>query len=57
MKRTAISSATEMMASLASMCTLPGGWTLPLNPDAEITEYTENNSFTAEESKLNFNCR
>lgn len=57
MKRTAISLATEMLASLASMCTLPGGWTLRLNPDAEITEYTENNSFTAEESKLNFNCR
>lgn len=57
MKRTAISSATEMLASLASMRTLPGGWSIRLNPDAEITEYTENNSFTAEESKLNFNCR
>lgn len=53
MKRTAISSATEMLALLASMCTLPRGWNLRLNPDAEITEYTENNSFTAEESKLN----
>lgn len=39
MKRTAVSSATEMLASNASMCTLPGEWNLRLTPDAEITEY------------------